>query len=123
MLVLSLVSVYAYGQGGGKTSSITGMVVDQPGGVIPGVTVRAKNTATSMGVNQIMNFPLATRNAVDLVVLLPGVNTAGITRDATFMGLGQEAVHITMDGVSAQENCNCARWASLLRTPGGCVRT
>jgi len=188
VLLLSLVSVPAYGQGGGMTSSINGVVVDQSGAVIPGATATAKNVATSteftgitatngsftipavpvgtynvtiampgfkqavvekvsveagtpanlkvalalgsptetvvvtggaeivqttsaniatsMGVNQIMNLPLSTRTALDFVVFLPGVNTSGITRNATFMGLGQEAVNITIDGVSAQDNYN-----------------
>jgi hypothetical protein len=70
------------------------------------VQTASANIATSMTINQIANLPLSTRNALDFVVFLPGVNTAGITRDATFMGLPQAAVNITIDGVSAQDNYN-----------------
>jgi hypothetical protein len=70
------------------------------------VQTSSANIATSMTVNQIANLPLATRNALDFVVFLPGVDTAGITRNATFMGLPQAAVNITIDGVSAQDNYN-----------------
>ncbi len=188
MFLFSLIGASAYGQGGGMTSSITGVVVDQSGAIVPGASVLVKsvatsteftaitaangsftvpavsvgtyrvtvtmsgfkqavvekvtveagtpanlrvvlnlgsptetvvvtggaeivqttsaNISTSMGVNQIMNLPLSTRNALDFVVFLPGVNTAGITRDATFMGLPQAAVNITIDGVNAQDNYN-----------------
>jgi hypothetical protein len=70
------------------------------------VQATTANIATSLTVNQIMNLPLSTRNALDFVVFLPGVNAPGQTRDATFMGLPQAAVNITIDGVSAQDNYN-----------------
>jgi hypothetical protein len=188
MLLLATVSLTSYAQGGGSTSSLSGVVVDASGGVIPGAEVLVKNNATgaeyktiavdngtfsipalspgtytatisvpnfkqaiiqdikieggvpasmrvtlqvgsrnetvivtggaeivqtasanistTMGINQIANLPLSTRNALDFVVFLPGVNTSGITRDATFMGLNQAAVNITIDGVNAQDNYN-----------------
>ncbi len=70
------------------------------------VQATSANISTTMGVNQIANLPLSTRNALDFVVFLPGVNAPGITRDATFMGLPQAAVNITIDGVNAQDNYN-----------------
>ena len=70
------------------------------------VQTTSATIATSMTVSQIANLPLSTRNALDFVVFLPGVNTAGITRDANIMGLPQAAVNITIDGVSAQDNYN-----------------
>ena len=70
------------------------------------VQATSANISTTMGINQIANLPLSTRSALDFVVFLPGVNTAGITRDATFMGLPQAAVNITIDGVNAQDNYN-----------------
>ena len=50
MLVLASAGVTAYGQGGGSSSSLSGLVVDQSGGVIPGADVSVKNNATSSGV-------------------------------------------------------------------------
>jgi len=47
MLLIASGSLLGFGQGGGTTSSITGVVVDASGGVIPGADVMIKNTATS----------------------------------------------------------------------------
>jgi len=46
MLYLLLISTSAYAQGGGTTSSISGVVVDTSGGIIPGAEVTVKNNAT-----------------------------------------------------------------------------
>jgi len=44
--VLALVSAPAFAQGASSASSLAGTVVDKDGGVVPGVTVVAKNDAT-----------------------------------------------------------------------------
>ena len=46
LAILAMASPLAFAQGG-ATSSITGVVVDAGGGVIPGATVVAKNNATN----------------------------------------------------------------------------
>ena len=45
---LCLASPLAYAQGASTTSSITGVVVDKDGGIVPGATVVVKNNATSV---------------------------------------------------------------------------
>lgn len=60
--------------------------------------------ATTMVINQIANLPLATRNAMDFLVMLPGVNTTGGARDSTISGMPETAINITIDGVNTQDN-------------------
>ncbi len=60
--------------------------------------------ATTLNLNQIANLPLASRNALDFITFLPGVNTPGGNRDSTVNGLPQSAINITVDGMSIQDN-------------------
>ncbi len=53
---------------------------------------------------QITDLPQASRNALDLILLLPGTNTPGRPRQSTVNGLPKEALNITMDGVNIQDN-------------------
>ena len=176
----------ARAQGGGATSSLSGLVADASGGVIPGATVTVKNAATSteytavttdqgtftvpaidpgaytvtvtltgfktavlnnvrvnaavpatvrvtlelggvsetvmvsagseiiqtqsaavsatIDTNEILKLPTGSRNALDFITSLPGVNTPAGNRDSTVNGLPQSAINITIDGVSAQDN-------------------
>jgi hypothetical protein len=184
-LMVAVASASAFAQGG-TTATLSGVVVDGSGAVIPGATVEAKNNATSavstavssdegtfaipalnsgiytvtvtlqgfktykaekvelspgvgasiravlevggleetvvvsggtelmqtasptvsktMNANQIGKLPLVSRNALDAVVFLPGVNTPSGNRDSTVNGLPQGAINITLDGMSIQDN-------------------
>jgi hypothetical protein len=68
------------------------------------VQTQTATVATTMNVNQISNLPLATRNALDVIAFLPGVNTPAGTRDSTVNGLPQGAINITLDGANIQDN-------------------
>jgi len=91
-------------------------VVLQVGGTSETVTVQANaeivqsssaTITTTMGSSQIAQLPLATRNAMDFLVLLPGVNTTSNgARYSTISGLSQSAINITIDGVNTQDNSN-----------------
>ncbi len=70
------------------------------------VQTRSSTVASTINVDQINNLPLATRNAVNFVTLLPGVNTTGINRDSNFLGLPSSATAISLDGVNNNENYN-----------------
>ena len=48
--------------------------------------------------------PTPTRNALNAITFLPGVNTAGVNRDSTINGLPESFVSITLDGVSNNDN-------------------
>jgi hypothetical protein len=186
LLMATVGTTLAFGQGGSTTSSLSGTVADSSGGVIPGATVTAKNNATAtefqaatdekgsftipaldpgtytvtvalmgfktwsspdvklaaaapakinvalqvgqleetvvvhgaaeivqtqtaavtttLSTTQINSAPLPTRNTLDFVAMLPGVNTTGNIRDSTVMGLSASATNITIDGINTQDN-------------------
>jgi hypothetical protein len=68
------------------------------------VQTLSSTVATTVDVNQIAALPLATRNAMDFVIFLPGVQTPSTNRDSIVNGLPQGAINITIDGISAQDN-------------------
>jgi hypothetical protein len=88
----------------------------QVGGLNETVTVQANTEilqassatiTTTLGTSQLTQLPLATRNAMDFLVLLPGVNTTSSgARSSTIAGLPQAAINITIDGVNTQDNSN-----------------
>ncbi len=53
---------------------------------------------------QITDLPQASRDALDLVLLLPGTNTPGTPRTSTVNGLPKGSLNITLDGVNVQDN-------------------
>ena len=59
---------------------------------------------TTLTTEQIDTIPMATRNTLDFVAMLPGVNTTGTLRGSTVMGLRQNAINITIDGINVQDN-------------------
>ena len=88
-------------------------VVMQVGGTSEVVTVQAgaeivqtqsANIVQTLSVNQVMNLPMATRNVMDFLVMLPGVNTTGGARNSTFSGMPASAVNITIDGINTMDN-------------------
>jgi len=68
------------------------------------VQTTASAVATTLNLTQISNLPLVSRNALDFITFLPGVNTPGSNRDSTVNGLPQSAINITVDGMSVQDN-------------------
>ena len=68
------------------------------------VATQSSTVATTLSAKQIRSLPLTSRNALDFVVNLPGVNTPGTARQSTVNGLPQGAINITLDGVSIQDN-------------------
>ena len=56
--------------------------------------------------DQINKMPLPTRNALNAVTFLTGVNTSGINRDANVNGLPQSFINITLDGVGNNDQYN-----------------
>ena len=59
--------------------------------------------STTLSTTQIGQLPLATRNALDFLVFMPGVNTTGSSRNAEFMGMPNSTLHISVDGVPTQD--------------------
>jgi hypothetical protein len=59
---------------------------------------------TTIQGRQIIETPIASRDALDLVGLLPGTATVGAPRRASINGLPKGALSITIDGVDVQDN-------------------
>jgi hypothetical protein len=68
-------------------------------------TETAKIGATITG-RQIIETPIASRDALDLVLMLPGATQAGRPRASSINGLPKGAINISLDGVDAQDNAN-----------------
>ncbi len=81
--------------------------VEQTVEITSGGEVLQTQTAT-VGTNitgrQITETAIASRNALDLVGLLPGTATVGRPRQASINGLPKGSLSITVDGVDAQDN-------------------
>jgi hypothetical protein len=73
-------------------------------GASPIVQTQASAVSTTLNVESVQNLPITSRNVLDIVPFLPGVNTPGGNRDSTVYGLPQSAINITLDGVNVQDN-------------------
>ncbi|MDQ4123313.1 MAG: Plug and carboxypeptidase regulatory-like domain-containing protein [Acidobacteriota bacterium] len=71
--------------------------------VLQAQTATISTTVTN---RQITDTPIPTRNALDLVSMLPGTATVGRPRSASINGLPKSALSITIDGVDVQDNSN-----------------
>lgn len=59
---------------------------------------------TTLTGRQITDIPTASRDALDLVLALPGTATPGRPRTSTVNGLPKGALNITIDGINVQDN-------------------
>lgn len=65
---------------------------------------QSANVSTTITGRQITELPFTSRDALDLVLLLPGTNTPGRPRTSTINGLPKGSLNITIDGVNVQDN-------------------
>src|SRR5258705_1566430 len=59
---------------------------------------------TTLTGRQITDIPTASRDAIDLVLALPGTTTVGRPRQSSVNGLPKGALNITLDGINVQDN-------------------
>jgi len=62
------------------------------------------NVGTTLTGRQITDIPTASRDALDLVLAMPGTGTPGRPRTSSINGLPKGALTITIDGVNVQDN-------------------
>ncbi len=77
-------------------------VVIQGGGEV--LQTQSANVSTTIVGRQITDLPFTSRDALDLVLNLPGTTTPGRPRTSTINGLPKSAINITIDGINAQDN-------------------
>lgn len=68
------------------------------------VNTQNATVQATLNSDQLNRMPTPTRNALNAVTFLPGINTAGTNRDSTINGLPETFIQITMDGVSNNDN-------------------
>ena len=68
------------------------------------VQTQTATVATMLDTRQVQNMPLASRDASQFIVFLPGVSTPDTTRNSSVNGMPQSAINMTLDGVNIQDN-------------------
>jgi hypothetical protein len=68
------------------------------------VNTQTPVVASTLNSDQLNRMPTATRNALNAVTFLPGINTATTNRESRINGLPESFVSITLDGVSNNDN-------------------
>lgn len=90
-------------------------VTIQGGGEI--VQTQSATIATTLQVNQIANLPLVSRNPINFMVFMAGVNTTTDNRNSTVNGLPEGAISIFLDGINIQDNYNKTGDGLFARVP------
>ena len=67
------------------------------------IQTQSATVGTTITGRQITDLPFASRNALDLILNLPGTSTVGRPRTSSVNGLPKNAVNITLDGVNVQD--------------------
>jgi hypothetical protein len=70
------------------------------------VNTQTATVSATLNADQLNRMPTTSRNALNAVTFLPGVNTTGVNRNSTVNGLPESMLNITLDGVSNQDNFN-----------------
>jgi hypothetical protein len=81
--------------------------IDETVVVTSGAEVLQTETATvgsTLTGRQILETPIQSRDALDLVTLLPGTAVVGTARNSSINGLPKSAITIQIDGVDVQDN-------------------
>ncbi len=85
-----------------ETGEVSETVVVTSGGEV--LQTQTATVGTTITGRQIVETPIASRDALDLVALLPGTATVGRPRSASINGLPKGALSISIDGVDVQDN-------------------
>ncbi|QYO65450.1 TonB-dependent receptor [Leptolyngbya sp. 7M] len=85
-----------------QTGGVEETVVVTTGGEV--LQTQTAAVGTTIQGRQILETPIRSRDALDLISLLPGTATVGRPRSASINGLPKGALTITVDGVDAQDN-------------------
>jgi hypothetical protein len=92
-----------------EAGNVSEVVEVSSGGEV--LQTQTSTIGTNIQGRQITEQPIQSRDALDLVVNLPGTNTIGTVRTSTINGLPKEALSVSIDGIDAN--------TSLLRASDG----
>jgi len=68
------------------------------------INTQTATVSSTLNADQLNRMPTPTRNALNAVTFLPGINTATTNRESRINGLPESFVSITLDGVSNNDN-------------------
>ncbi|MFB3853897.1 MAG: carboxypeptidase regulatory-like domain-containing protein [Vicinamibacterales bacterium] len=68
------------------------------------IQTQSATVAATLNSTQISQLPLLTKNSLDFMANLPGVDTVGTVRNSVVLGLRASATNITIDGINVQDN-------------------
>ncbi len=68
------------------------------------INTQTATVAATLNADQLNRMPTPTRNALNAVTFLPGINTADTNRESRINGLPESFVQMTLDGVSNNDN-------------------
>lgn len=85
-----------------EAGSISETVVITGGGEV--LQTETATVGSTLNGRQILETPIQSRDALDLVTLLPGTATVGNARTSSINGLPKSAITIQIDGVDVQDN-------------------
>ena len=68
------------------------------------INTQTATVASTLNADQLLRMPTPTRNALNAVTFLPGVNTATTNRESRINGLPESFIQITLDGVNNNDN-------------------
>ena len=66
------------------------------------VQTQSTTVTTNLNIEQLKALPFATRNLMDSIVTLPGIDATANNRTARINGLPQDSVVLTIDGIDAR---------------------
>ena len=64
------------------------------------IQTQSTTVTSTIGVEQISELPVPSRNALSIAAMLPGVETTAGPRGSTFSGLPNNTINVTIDGVT-----------------------
>ncbi|HKQ76941.1 MAG TPA: carboxypeptidase regulatory-like domain-containing protein [Blastocatellia bacterium] len=85
-----------------ETGGVNDQVVVTGGGEV--LQTASANVSTTITGRQIHELPFSTRDALQLVLVMPGVQTPGTSRTSSVNGLPKATLNITLDGANIQDN-------------------
>src|SRR5262245_24223280 len=85
-----------------ETGGVNDQVVVTGGGEV--LQNASANISTTITGRQILELPFSTRDALQLMLVMPGVQTPGTPRTSSVNGLPKATLNITLDGANVQDN-------------------
>ena len=101
-LACALVAAPVFGQGGTTSATLSGVVTDKDGGLVPGATVLVTNAATGV------KYPVQVTNAQG-AYSFPGLPSGTYTVNISLQGFKTVETSATLAGGTLELDCDEAR--------------